>query len=98
MREEIQEPVDQYSDDVRAVSPALALCAFLWSLKALLVGWYVVVKNVNPLEDASLLGVGALGGASLVVCFGLAIGYRLLYAMSRHMPRAMGRLIRSPGI
>src|SRR5688500_2650906 len=98
MREEIQEPIDRYSDDVRTVSAASALCAFFGSLKALLVGWYVVVKNVNPLEDVSPLGVIALGGANLVVCVGLAIGYRALYAMSRHMPPAIGHLLRSPGI
>src|SRR4051794_40446324 len=50
-------------DNVRAIAAALALCAFLWALRAYLVVWYLAVKRTNPLSDAPLDGALAIGGA-----------------------------------
>ena len=51
-------PVD---DDVRAISAALTLCAFLWFLKAFLIGWFLLEKKINPLSDAPIETFGFEG-------------------------------------
>ncbi len=61
MREVTSEP-ERLHDDRRSIASALALCAFLWALKAVLVAYFLLVKDVNPLADAPVLGIVALGG------------------------------------
>jgi hypothetical protein len=89
---------EYFDDDRWAISVALALCAFLWGLKAVLVAYFLLAKGVNPLADAPVLGIIALGGASLFVCASLAIIYRVLLAVSRRMRRPFGSAIRGPGL
>src|SRR5438876_6661199 len=60
-------------DDVRAIAAALALCAFLWALKIVLVCWYVAAKGISPLSDAPFDGALAIGGEDLFFCAALAV-------------------------
>jgi phosphoglycerol transferase MdoB-like AlkP superfamily enzyme len=71
------------SDDLRAISAAMALCIFLWILKAYLIAWYVFSKGVHPLSDAPRDGVLWLGGADLLICGALAVFYRAIYVLRK---------------
>src|SRR5436189_5937450 len=83
-------------DNIRAVAAALALCAFLWALKAYLIIWYLAVKRINPLSDAPLDGALAIGGADLFVCAALALVYRGMFAVARRLRRPFNFLLRTP--
>jgi hypothetical protein len=89
-------PIPLINDDVRAVAAALTLCAFLWALKAYLIGWFRLVKGINPLSDAPIDGVLALGGEDLLFCAMLAVLYRIMFAVARRMNRPIGFLLRAP--
>lgn len=81
-------------DDVRALSSALALFAFLIFLKAGLAAWWVFAKDRNPLADAPFDAPLLVIGADLMFCAGLAV----LYLAIRKGARLGGRLGRAIGL
>lgn len=83
----------QVGDDVFAISRALALCAYLWLLKACLAGWYMVVKQVPVLKEVPASGVPLLGGGDLMVCAGLAVVYMGLRVCGGLLPGWMGAVV-----
>jgi len=74
-------------DDLRAISGAMALCAFLWLLKIHLACWYVFSQHSNPFDEISTLQVLLLGGGDLIVCTTIAAIYFLLYRSAHLLPR-----------
>jgi arylsulfatase A-like enzyme len=61
----------------------MALCIFLWSLKAWLIGWYFFSKGIHPLSDAPRDAVLWLGGADLLICGMLAVFYRAAFVLRK---------------
>lgn len=64
--------------DRLAIGRAAGLCLFLWGLKAYLIGWYLLVRQINPLDSLPLWQLPLLGAADLLVCCALAGGYAVL--------------------
>jgi arylsulfatase A-like enzyme len=73
-------------DDLRAIALAETLLLFLWTLKLALVGWYVGVKGIHPLQDAPAGSAFLIGASDLALCALVAGIYLAIFKLSRLLP------------
>jgi len=75
------------SEDLRAVSRAMALCVFLWGIKVYLATWYVWVKGIPVLDETPGALMLLLGAADFAFCAVVAGVYWVLLQALRLLPR-----------
>ncbi|MCC7351474.1 MAG: LTA synthase family protein [Phycisphaerales bacterium] len=94
MQQDIDSPAaPNASADRFSLAAAACLLIFLGILKLYLLVWYWRLHGVNPLADLPPDGVFYLFGADLLLCFALAIFYRILQAISRRTPTPLRWLV-----